>query len=88
MTTLSASVPRPAAGAPTWAARLVQDLADWVMAIRRGPQVLTLYTVANLPDATKYHGGQVQVTNEAGGEVPAFSDGINWRRYTDRAIVT
>jgi len=28
------------------------------------------------------------VTNEAGGAVPAFSDGTNFRRVTDRAIVS
>ena len=33
-------------------------------------------------------GAQVFVSNESGGAVPAFSDGTNWRRVTDRAIVT
>lgn len=28
------------------------------------------------------------VSNEVGGLVPAFSDGTNWRRVTDRAIVS
>lgn len=28
------------------------------------------------------------ITNESGGAVPAFSDGTNWRRCTDRAIIS
>ncbi len=30
----------------------------------------------------------VYVSNESGGAVPAFNDGVNWRRVTDRAIVS
>lgn len=71
---------------------MVQDLVDWIYAIRRGPQVLTKYTVAAsttpLPDATKFIGAQIYVSDETGGAVPAFSDGTNWRRVTDRAIVS
>jgi hypothetical protein len=33
-------------------------------------------------------GALVHVTDEAGGAVTAFSDGTNWRRVTDRAIVS
>jgi hypothetical protein len=40
-----------------------------------------------LPAATPA-GQMAYVTNEAGGAVPAFADGTNWRRVTDRAIVT
>lgn len=28
------------------------------------------------------------VTDEVGGLVPAFNDGTNWRRVTDRAVVS
>lgn len=80
--------PRAPQGSPTWAARLVQDIVDWVLAVRRGPQVLTSYTVTTLPDATKWIAGQIYVSNESGGAVPAFSDGTNWRRVTDRAVVS
>lgn len=52
------------------------------------PVVLSSYTVAALPDATAYTGGMIYVSNETGGAVPAFSDGTNWRRVTDRAIVS
>lgn len=45
------------------------------------------YTVGTLP-AVGSAGGQIYVSNEAGGAVPAFSDGTNWRRVTDRAVVS
>lgn len=49
--------------------------------------LLPSYTVSGLPTASPA-GQMAYVTNEAGGAVPAFSDGTNWRRVTDRAIVS
>jgi len=48
---------------------------------------LPAYTVAELPPPTP-PGGQVFVTDETGGAVDATCDGANWRRGTDRAIVS
>lgn len=48
---------------------------------------LTSYTVSTLPVATT-DGGLIFVTDETGGAVPAFSDGTNWRRTTDRTVVS
>lgn len=45
------------------------------------------YTVSTLP-AAGTAGGQIYVSNESGGAVLAFSDATNWRRVTDRAIVS
>jgi hypothetical protein len=45
------------------------------------------YTVATLPVATTA-GRLIYVSDESGGAVVAFSDGTNWRRLTDRAVVT
>jgi hypothetical protein len=50
------------------------------------PMRLPSYTTTTLPAAT-LAGQMIYVTNETGGAVPAFSDGTNWRRVTDRAIV-
>ena len=52
------------------------------------PNVLTVksYVVASLPTAVA--GGVIFVTDETGGAVLAFSDGTNWRRSTDRAVVS
>ena len=53
------------------------------------PSLLLLpsYTVSGLPTADPA-GQMVYVSNESGGSVPAFSDGTNWRRVTDRTIVS
>jgi hypothetical protein len=48
--------------------------------------VLTSYTVAGLP-AVGTAGGMIYVSDETGGATLAFSDGTNWRRVQDRAIV-
>jgi len=51
------------------------------------PNVLLNYTVETLPPVTQI-GRMIFVTNETGGAVPAFSDGSNWRRVTDRNVVS
>jgi hypothetical protein len=44
---------------------------------------------ANLPSASGEGAGAIlYVSDEAGGPVLAFSDGTNWRRVTDRAVVS
>ena len=48
--------------------------------------VLPSYTVASLPTGTT--GGMIFVSDETGGAVPAFYDGTNWLRMTDRAVVS
>jgi len=45
------------------------------------------FTVSTLPSASTA-GQMIYVSNESGGAVIAFSDGTNWRRVTDRAIVS
>ncbi len=53
------------------------------------PPIAPSYTVATLPSAsTVGAGAMVYVSNESGGPVLAFSDGTNWRRVTDRAVVS
>lgn len=46
------------------------------------------YTVATVPDATLWEGATIYVSNETGGKTIAFSDGTNWRRVQDRAVVS
>lgn len=45
------------------------------------------YTVAGVPSAA-LAAQIIYVSNESGGAVLAFSDGTNWRRVTDRAIIS
>ncbi len=52
-----------------------------------GPVQFPSYTVAGVPSAS-VAARYIYVSNESGGAVMAFSDGTNWRRVTDRAIIT
>lgn len=45
------------------------------------------YTVATLPSAS-IAGLMIFVSDAAGGSIPAFSDGTNWRRVDTRAVVS
>jgi len=53
-----------------------------------GPLPHNEYLVANLPAAADHAGGTVAVTDETGGYTMAFSDGTDWRRVQDRAVVS
>lgn len=53
-----------------------------------GPIGLKSYTVGTVPSASTVAGQFIYVSNETGGAVPAYSDGSNWRRVTDRAIIS
>jgi hypothetical protein len=47
------------------------------------------FTVATVPSASSMGAGAIiYVSNETDGAVLAFSDGTNWRRVTDRAIIS
>jgi hypothetical protein len=45
-------------------------------------------TVSGAPVPGIYVGHIIYVTDETGGPVLAFSDGTNWRRVTDRAVIS
>lgn len=53
-----------------------------------GPIVLASYTVATVPSAATYPRGLIYVSDEAGGAIVAFSTGTDWRRVTDRAVIS
>jgi len=54
-----------------------------------GPVRTGSATVAGLPSASTCGAGAMMfVSNESGGAVMAFSDGTDWRRVTDRAVVS
>jgi len=66
--------------------------AAWFQDLQRliggAPFPLKSYLVAAVPSAALYEGNIIYVSNESGGAVIAFSDGVNWRRCTDRAIIS
>lgn len=61
---------------------IIQRLVDQV-----GTNSTGIYTVATLPSASPA-GRWAYVSDETGGAVMAFSDGTDWRRCTDRAVVS
>lgn len=57
-----------------------------------GPVLVQGFTVANVPPAGDWSDGTsfsayIYVSDETGGATLAFSDGTNWRRVQDRAII-
>lgn len=77
--------------------KYMSDLELWVKQVTellRGVNDTQSFTVANLPPATDYvpddngFASFVYVSDETGGAQMAFSDGTNWRRFTDRTIVS
>lgn len=92
----SVKAPTPSADTPAWGVALMRDLVGWVRALGKQPASLPSFTVAALPSASEWYSAQSElgrsamifVSNESGGAVPAFTDGVSWRRVTDRAIVS
>ncbi len=49
---------------------------------------LQSYTILTVPDATENERGLIYISDETGGKTVAFSDGVNWLRVQDRAIIS
>lgn len=67
---------------------LLSTANTWTLAqtFSKAP-VLPTYTVATVPSASPA-GQLIYVSDETGGAVVAFSTGTDWRRVTDRAVVS
>lgn len=68
----------------------VRDIDAWMLWTGSAwvlEPVLPVYTVGTLPSAA-VPGTMIYVSDETGGAVPAFADGTNFRRVTDRAVVS
>jgi hypothetical protein len=70
----------------TWSEALVIGAAAGGVSVTL-PLRLAAFAVASLPDAGAGAGQVIYVSDAAGGAVLAFSDGADWRRVTDRAVV-
>lgn len=73
---------------PHWLLQVVRSFERAFREPMDGPFRLKSYTVATLPDAADFRGGIVYVSNEISGPTIAYSDGTNWLRAADRAIVS
>lgn len=78
----------PPAGSPPWMFRVFRRIEQALTSPQEKPFRLKSYTVATLPDPFDWRDGLIIVSDETGGAVPAFSDGTDWRRITDRAVVS
>jgi len=65
---------------------LASEKADLAAPLFTSAPRVPTFTVATLPTATVQ--GIIYVSDESGGAVLAFADGTNWRRVTDRAVVS
>lgn len=81
-----AAAPRAPQEAPSWFIVALRGLVEWIYALRRGPQPLTVYTIAGLPDPTKYRNHMVALSNGASSQPFAVSDGTIWRYASGSAV--
>lgn len=78
---------QPRGDSPRKTADAINDHADKMNGLAGILQKRTVAELANEPhdpSACKLF----FCTNETGGAQPVFSDGTNWRRFTDRAIAS
>lgn len=76
------------ADAPQWLKTVLSSIRAALGDAWSTPLRLQSFAKADLPTAADSTGGLVAVTNETGGYTVAFSDGTNWRRVQDRAVVS
>lgn len=77
-----------AADAPPWAHELARRVELEIREQAMQPVFLPVFTAVDLPLSGTNSNRLIYISDESGGAVPAFSDGVNWRRCTDRAVVS
>lgn len=68
--------------------QMTTEAQQFLRGLTTGPVAMSSYTVASVPTAAANEACIIFVSNEAGGATLAFSDGTNWRRVQDRAIIS
>lgn len=80
------TVPRDA---PVWAQQMADDISRELQSKVRGfPVVLAKFSKTDLPDAARWVGSWIWVTDDVGGAVPAYSNGTNWKRADTSATIS
>ena len=82
------SPPDSISGSYTITSPTIITLSPTEETLNTAPMTLYSRTVSQLSSLTATTGAMVFCTDESGGSVPAFYDGSNWRRVTDRAVVS
>jgi hypothetical protein len=68
--------------------REMDEAVRQLIAQANGLVVLDSYEVSGVPDASENAEALIYVSDETDGAVPAFSDGTDWRRVTDRNVIS
>lgn len=77
------------ADAPVWAQQFADDVTRELRARVRGfPVVLARFSKTDLPDATRWEGSWIYVTDDASGAVPAYASGGSWKRADTSAVIS
>jgi len=72
-----------------WMNWLAWKTNQWIQWLDRNRSKLDSYSVSELPPAAEVGAGaMIFVTNEASGPAPAYSDGQDWRRFSDNEVVS
>ncbi len=53
-----------------------------------GIPIMASYTLGTLPSAATYTHGMIYVSDLSGSPAPCYSDGTNWRRFSDNTIAS
>lgn len=77
----------PAGATPEIVAAL-KAVEDFIFARETAPQHVPVFTVSNLPLAEDWTECVIGVSDESGGYTLAQSDGSDWLRVKDGAVVT
>lgn len=88
VTTNTINAPNTLTGTYTISSPTTITLSPTSETINTAPMKLVSKTVAELANTVSSIGSIAFCTNESGGAVPAFYDGTNWRRFTDRNVVS
>lgn len=69
-------------------AEATYDLGVFATAITASQITMPIYTVSTVPTASNSIGQVIYLTDETGGPTLAFSDGSNWLRVQDLAVIS
>lgn len=81
---MPANIGTPAAQVPPWVPILIRSIEREINRSR----YLDEYTVDTVPDATANARLLIYVSDEVGGPTIAVSDGTDWRRAQDLAVIS
>lgn len=67
---------------------IARAVEDWIIERDREPKAIPVFTVATAPPAADWNGCVIGVSDETGGYTLAQSDGTDWLRAADGAVIS